>query len=879
MDSCQRRTPMCAFHCVVWSRRFVASLLCVASLWLGGCGGGGGGGGGGTPVPPASAQLVSLDLSIAPDSVVPGGLAFANVVGRFDDGSVVNVTATVDWIIDDPSLATVQRNGTLNALAPGIVSVSAQMDAVVSNAVDVVIATPPTGSVVRMNAAGGEVTLDGDTYVADSDFSPVTPGFQGGDAFTVGAPIGNTNEAVLYQSVRFGDFAFRVPGIQGNVGVRLHFVEPFFQQSGQRVFRLSMEGAELESQLDLAMSVGAFNAHVRDYNVVVDDGVLDIEFEGIVDNAVLAGVEVTSDNVTMNTLVSLAVDPTTLQLDTGDDATATATGEFDDGSTQDLTAAVDWMSSDSSVVSVLSPGVLRGGQPGTATVTASLSGLSAQVEVTVEPSGQTRQGMQWYPPTEWSWTNPSWSGSPHDVVAIATFTHTQSGEVRQTPLFFDGENSVGEGVWRVRFCGSLPGTWSFVTTSTDADLTGHTGNVVITASNSPGFVRSVGTKWVREGNGKAFVPQYAMYAGPHYYASDPTLIDQAIETFLVQHGFNGFHVPVYMRWFDIERDDASGLTNFDPDLDTFRALEQLIRRTYEAGGTVHLWQWGDEQASQTPDSLPGGYGGTEDVRLLRTIAARLAPLPGWTMGYGFDCYEYATEAMLHEWRDTLNDLSGWDHFVSARNGRFDITAQLATELDYSSYENIQPEYDDSSFHIGFGYLQTLANVPDRPTLSEDRFRLRDPSPFPWKDYTEEMTRRGLWHSAMAGGCGNIWGNLVGAVGANDGVTPSAPYPNPQWSRTYALFMNDRFSVDMEPAPTLTDGVCLQRTAGTGHLFYKEDTSSIVLDLSGLTAPVTGVAVDALAPYAEIPLGSLDPGVQVWTAPYPSDWAIAVGEFD
>jgi len=40
-----------------------------------------------------------------------------------------------------------------------------------------------------------------------------------------------------------------------------------------------------------------------------------------------------------------------------------------------------------------------------------------------------------------------------------------------------------------------------------------------------------------------------------------------------------------------------------------------------------------------------------------------------------------------------------------------------------------------------------------------------------------------------------------------------------------------------------------------------------------------VAVDAKLGYAEINIGTLNPTSQTWTAPYVSDWAVAVGDFD
>jgi len=42
---------------------------------------------------------------------------------------------------------------------------------------------------------------------------------------------------------------------------------------------------------------------------------------------------------------------------------------------------------------------------------------------------------------------------------------------------------------------------------------------------------------------------------------------------------------------------------------------------------------------------------------------------------------------------------------------------------------------------------------------------------------------------------------------------------------------------------------------------------------------TAIAIDTKKTYAEIPLNQLNAENQTWTAPYSSDWAIAVGSFD
>ena len=77
---------------------------------------------------------------------------------------------------------------------------------------------------------------------------------------------------------------------------------------------------------------------------------------------------------------------------------------------------------------------------------------------------------------------------------------------------------------------------------------------------------------------------------------------------------------------------------------------------------------------------------------------------------------------------------------------------------------------------------------------------------------------------------------------------------------------------------MTDGVCLASPDRTRYLVYKEDATSIRLDLSGMAGAQKAVAVDACKPYQELPLGTFEPSARTWTCPYRSDWAVAVGSY-
>ena len=491
----------------------------------------------------------------------------------------------------------------------------------------------------------------------------------------------------------------------------------------------------------------------------------------------------------------------------------------------------------------------------------------------------TMQGTQWYPYLQWTVVNPTWSGNAFDVLATVEFTHHLSGDTRRMEMFFVGGES-----WAFRFTGTRLGMWSFVTSSEDEDLRGHTGKVMIAPNprtDAHGFLKKFGSKWGWEATENVFVPQLVMWdyiAGnnnPRVFHNKPELVDRKIKQFIIDHGFNGFHIPVVGgRWFDLNaaRDSVESTMN-EPAPRTFEALELLIAKTHQAGGLVHIWPWGDHQRSQTSRSLTGGIGGVIDKRLQSYIAARLGPIPGWSMGYGFDLDEWVTASQVKAWRDSMHQHMGWCHFLGGRpvgpNHGTDHTSNALWNkgLDYSSYEHHRPTYEV--------YLAAVQAKPGQPVMSEDRFRIRT-GRYPEKDYNEELTRRGLYHSTMAGGVANIWG-------IHPDISPGGVYPNKSQIKTYSVFFHDkgRFLADMVSVNQLSgdaDTRILFSRSAQSFVLYRENTDAIQVDLTGMPVSLSTVAVDTKKAYSEIHLGDLQPIALTIKLPEFSDWVVAVGHF-
>jgi len=152
--------------------------------------------------------------------------------------------------------------------------------------------------------------------------------------------------------------------------------------------------------------------------------------------------------------------------------------------------------------------------------------------------------------------------------------------------------------------------------------------------------------------------------------------------------------------FDKSRSSEISSPSPNPDPRTFEALELLIRKVNAAGGVVHIWTWGDEQRKMTPKKW--GINGQADRRLQRYICARLGPLPGWSMSYGFDLQEWVNQNDLRKWHEYMHRHLGWFHFLG---GRAPDLTQIYDGLDYSSYQQHRPDYD--VYVIASGFVKTF----------------------------------------------------------------------------------------------------------------------------------------------------------------------------
>ncbi|HZQ46452.1 MAG TPA: malectin domain-containing carbohydrate-binding protein, partial [Verrucomicrobiae bacterium] len=149
--------------------------------------------------------------------------------------------------------------------------------------------TPPIIIPSQINCGGPAAG----SYISDIYFG-------GGQTFSVANAI-NTNglanpaPMTVYQSQRYGNINYTLPYLTPNTSykVRLHFAEIYWNSTGQRVFNVFVNGAQVLANFDIvAAAGGGFTGNIQSFNAISDaNGFINVQFVTVTDNACCGGIE------------------------------------------------------------------------------------------------------------------------------------------------------------------------------------------------------------------------------------------------------------------------------------------------------------------------------------------------------------------------------------------------------------------------------------------------------------------------------------------------------------------------------------------------------------------------------------------------------------
>jgi hypothetical protein len=231
-----------------------------------------------------------------------------------------------------------------------------------TSAAKLTVTAPATGS-IAIDAGGGAIG----SFVADIDASGGAVRSTADTIVTSG--VTNAAPMAVYQSQRYGNFTYTLPGLTPNAvyTVRLHFAEFIQNGAGKRTFSVAINGTTVLSNFDVYATAGGFEkALVEQFNAKADaGGKITIVFTNGNNNSIVSGIEVAAAKSVL--------------INTGGTATGSfqADGFFSGGTTSSTTATIDT----SLVTNPAPPPVYQTERYGTFTYT--ITGLTPGASYTV----------------------------------------------------------------------------------------------------------------------------------------------------------------------------------------------------------------------------------------------------------------------------------------------------------------------------------------------------------------------------------------------------------------------------------------------------------------------------------------------------------------
>ena len=342
--------------------------------------------------------LQSIVVTPAGASIAIGQTQAFAAFGIFNDGSSTEITNSVAWDTDAHAVATIAQDGTATGISSGTVNVLATSGAIIGSvplkvtaavlrSINIFPDAPsiPAGGQVQFTVTGTfsdntTQQLSNATY-ASSDASIATIDPVSGVAMgvaananpitvtaTVGAFTDSTTLTVTpatLQSIAVAPSAATIAA-----GTTQAFSVSGIYSDGS--IQPLLEGVSWSSS---APAVAAVDSNGLATGITAGDASIQAQFAGFSASADLT--------VTAATLVSITVTPPQPTVGIGGSQQFTATAVYSDGSQQDLTSQVQWISSDAAVALIGDNGLASALSSGSTTITAKYGSVTGAATLTV----------------------------------------------------------------------------------------------------------------------------------------------------------------------------------------------------------------------------------------------------------------------------------------------------------------------------------------------------------------------------------------------------------------------------------------------------------------------------------------------------------------
>jgi uncharacterized protein YjdB len=439
----------------------------------------------------ASANLTSVVVSPSSTSVRAGAKQPFSATGHYSDGTTKDLTALAQWKSSNAAVASIDATGVATGVAAGLATITATASSMQGSAnltvnaianLTAIAITPqlssiPISTTQQFSATG--TYSDGSTRdlsslvtwsssstaAATVDVNGLVTSVAAGTT-TITATLGSVTQTftITVTTPTISDIFVSPDGLTEPIGVSQQYTATADYSDGS--------SSDLSSGITWASSAPAV-ATVDSSGVVTSVG------PGT--TTISATVGSFSDSSTLTVvpahLQSITVTPSTAKLSAGTLLQFTATGNFDDGSTQPLTS-LTWSSSAQNLLTIDVNGVATGVIAGSATVTATSGTISGTASVTV-----TNATISSIAVTPANSTMPI--GAMKQFTAVATLSDSTTQDVSLSALWSSSmaaaatisnqglANSVANGTTTISATvGAVSGSTALtVTTATLASIT------------------------------------------------------------------------------------------------------------------------------------------------------------------------------------------------------------------------------------------------------------------------------------------------------------------------------------------------------------------------------------------------------------------------
>lgn len=367
-------------------------ILAMVTMVFSGCGGGSSAPVSTTP-PPQQAQLTAVSISPANSSLPVGRTQQFSATGTYSDGSAKNLTSGVSWHSSDTNIGAISAAGLLSPLSPGKTTISATISGLTgSSAVTITPAavvslsvTCPLASIAfnteEQCAAVAKLTDGTIQNVSDSvSWSSSQPavatvasglvkGIAAGSAVITassGASSSSTSVSVTNATVVSLTVTPSNPTLPTGIVRSFEATGTFSDQSTQDI---TLSATWNSSNISVATVQSGAVA-----TFTVGTATITANFE--------AATASTALTVAAPALVSITIGPADPQIALGTSVQLSATGTYDNGSTQNITNKCTWSSSNAGVATVGS-GLVKSLAAGMASISAVNGSVTGTTTLTV----------------------------------------------------------------------------------------------------------------------------------------------------------------------------------------------------------------------------------------------------------------------------------------------------------------------------------------------------------------------------------------------------------------------------------------------------------------------------------------------------------------